>query len=77
MTYVEVALKDPEGRGFTVEIDSDLSAAAITAQLVAALKLPPDVRYELLLVDSLTVRPGDKVELRRAGDQGVRNLVPE
>lgn len=77
MPFVHIKLVDPEGRRYTVDIDSDLNADVVKRQLVEKLKLPANKKYGLRLVDSLALSDGDVLMLIDASDQGVMNLAPD
>jgi hypothetical protein len=75
MPFVHIRLVDPDGRRYTVDIDSDLNAEVVKAQLVEKLKLPTDKKYSLRLVDSFALSDGDVLMLDESSDQGVMNLA--
>jgi hypothetical protein len=77
MPFVHVKLVDPGNRRYTVDIDSDLNAEVVKGQLVDELKLSPDKKYSLYLVDSFGLSDGDVLMLVEASDQGFMNLVQE
>ncbi len=76
MPFVHIKLVDPEGRRYTVDIDSDLNADIVKRQLVEKLKLPAK-KYSLRLVDSLALSDGDVLMLIDTSDEGVMNLAPD
>lgn len=77
MPFVHIKLVGPDGRRYTVDIDSDLDAGIVKSQLVDKLKLPADKKYSLRLVDSFALSDGDVLMLAESADLGVMNLAPD
>jgi hypothetical protein len=76
MPFVNVRLVAPDGRRYTVDIDTDLDVESVKSQLVQKLELSASKRYSLRLVDSFALSQGDEIMLVDSSDQGVMNLVP-
>ena len=76
MPFVNVRLVAPDGRNYTVDIDSDLNVESVKSQLIQKLGVPSDRKYSLRLVDSFALSEGDRLMLVESSDQGVTNLVP-
>lgn len=77
MPFVKVRLVAPSGQRYRVEIDSDLNVETVKSQLAEQLQLSPDRKYNLQLIDSFSLSPGNEVRLVEASDQGIRDLQLE
>jgi hypothetical protein len=68
MPFVTVRLIDPDGRRFTVDVDSDVDVESVKSQLVQELGRPVNKKYSLHLVDSFALSPGDEIMLVDTSD---------
>jgi hypothetical protein len=76
MAFVNVKLIDPDGKRYNVQIDPEMSAETVKAQLVQRLKLEGERKYRLLLVDSLVLSTGNELRLVAEEEHAVGHLEP-